>query len=122
MDLQTTLKLLDAGYTKEEINQMSTSVLSPEKPATSPEPEKKQEPENKPAESAPELFKVKAEPKQETTGADTNKIIADLTKQVADLAGVVKSIQDNNVKAAQQSAPAKETAQTVLESFFGKPN
>ena len=112
MDLQTTIKLIDAGYTKEEIEKMNpVSGLSPENPAASPEPEK--EPEPKPAEP---------EPKQETTGADTNKIIADLTKQVADLAGVVKSIQDNNVKAAQQSAPAKDTAQTVLESFFGKPN
>ena len=105
MDLQTTLKLLDAGYTKEEINQMSTttSVISPE-PAKAPEPT-----------PAPE-------PKQETKAADTNKIIADLTKQVTDLAGVVKSIQDSNAKAAQQNPPAKDTAQTVLESFFGKPN
>jgi hypothetical protein len=110
MDLQTTLKLLDAGYTKEEIEKMiPVTGLSPEKPVETPEPEKEPEP-------------TPAEPKQETTGADTNKIIADLTKQVADLAGVVKSIQDNNVKAAQQSAPAKDTAQTVLESFFGKPN
>ena len=112
MDLQTTLKLLDAGYTKEEIEKMNpVSGLSPEKPTASPEPEKV--PENKPAEPGP---------KQETAGADTNKIIADLTKQVADLAGVVKSIQDNNAKAAQQSTPAKDTAQTVIESFFGKPN
>ncbi len=121
MDLQTTLKLIDAGYTKEEINAMDSSlVVSPVKPEASPEPEK--EPENIPAEHVPELFKVKAEQKQETNGTDTNKIIADLTKQVADLAGVVKSIQDNNVKTAQQNAPAKDTAQTVLESFFGKPN
>lgn len=111
MDLQTTLKLLDAGYTKEEINQMSTpiSVLSPE-PAPDPEPTPAPDPTPAP------------EPKQETKAADTNKIIADLTKQVADLAGVVKSIQDNNAKAAQQNPPAKDTAQTVLESFFGKPN
>ncbi len=114
MDLQTTLKLLDAGYTKEEINQMSTHVIdSPEKPATPPEPEKKQEPENKPAEP---------EKDQKETGADTNKIIADLTKQVADLAGVVKTIQDKNAKAAEQKPPANDTAQSVLESFFGKPN
>ncbi len=113
MDLETTLKLLDAGYTKEEINQMSTHIESPEKPAASPEPEKKQEPENKPAEP---------ERGQKETGADTSKIIADLTKQVAELAGVVKSIQDINVKTAQQNVPVKDTAQTVLESFFGKPN
>ncbi len=114
MDLQTTLKLLDAGYTKEEIDKMNpVTTSSPQKPATSPEPEKKQEPENKPAET---------EKDQKGTGADTSKIIADLTKQVADLAGVVKSIQDNNAKAAQQNPPAKDTAQTVLESFFGKPN
>jgi hypothetical protein len=113
MDLQTTLKLLDAGYTKEEIEKMNPVTSSPEKPATTPEPEKKQEPEQKPAEP---------EKDQRETNADTNKIIADLTKQVADLAGVVKSIQDSNAKTAQQNAPAKETAQTVLESFFGKPN
>lgn len=114
MDLQTTIKLIDAGYTKEEIEKMnSVASSSPEKPAESREPEKKQEPENKPAEP---------EKEHKETTADTNKIIADLTKQVADLAGVVKSIQDNNVKVAQQSAPAKETAQTVLESFFGKTN
>lgn len=114
MDLQTTLKLLDAGYTKEEITKMSTptSVISPE-PAADPEPPKA--PETAPAPTT-------QEPKQETQAADTNKIIADLTKQVADLAGVVKSIQDNNVKTAQQNVPAKDTAQTVLESFFGKPN
>jgi len=114
MDLQTTLKLLDAGYTKEEINQMSTQITdSPEKPKTTPEPEKKQEPEQKPAEP---------EKDQKETNADTNKIIADLTKQVADLAGIVKSIQDSNAKTVQQNPPAKETAQTVLESFFGKPS
>lgn len=114
MDLQTTLKLLDAGYTKEEINQMSTHVSdSPEKPVTTPEPEQKQEPEKKPAEP---------EKAQKETETDTNKIITDLTKQVADLAGVVKSIQDSNAKTAKQDPPAKDTAQTVLESFFGKPN
>ena len=114
MDLQTTIKLLDAGYTKEEIEKMNpVTSSSPVEPVKTPEPEKKQEPENKPAEP---------ENKPVTNGADTNKIIADLTKQVADLAGVVKSIQDNNVKAAQQSAPENNTAQTVLESFFGKPN
>lgn len=117
MDLQTTLKLLDAGYTKEEINKMNPVTSSPEQPATTPD--------NKPAEteqpaSTPE--NKPAEKDQKETVTDTNKIIADLTKQVADLAGVVKSIQDNNVKTAQQNAPAKETAQTVLESFFGKPN
>ena len=111
MDLQTTLKLLDAGFTKEEITKMSTptSVLSPE-PAKAPEPTPAPDPTPAP------------EPKQETQAADTNKIISDLTKQVADLAGVVKSIQDSNAKTAQQNPPAKDTAQTVLESFFGKPN
>jgi hypothetical protein len=117
MDLQTTLKLLDAGYTKEEINQMSTptSVISPE-PAAHPEPSPA--PETAPAPTAP----APTAPEPQRVDPDTNKIIADLTKQVSDLAGVVKAIQDKNVKAAQQNAPVKETAQTVLESFFGKPN
>ena len=45
MDLQTTLKLLDAGYTKEEIDKMnSVTSLSPVKPVTPPEPEKEPEP------------------------------------------------------------------------------
>jgi small-conductance mechanosensitive channel len=113
MDLQTTIKLLDAGYTKEEIEKMNPVTSSPIQPAKTPEPEKKQEPEQKPAEP---------EKGQKETNADTNKIIADLTKQVADLAGVVKSIQDTNAKTVKQDVPAKETAQTVLESFFGKPN
>jgi hypothetical protein len=110
MDLQTTLKLLDAGYTKEEIAAMSPVIDSPE-PAAAPEPS-----------PAPETAPAPTTPEPQRVDPDTNKIISDLTKQVSDLAGIVKAIQDNNVKAAQQSAPAKETAQTVLESFFGKPN
>ena len=113
MDLQTTLKLLDAGYTKEENNQMSTHVIdSPKTPAITPEPKKDPEPTQAP--TTPGQTPA-------PTNAETNKIISDLTKQVADLAGVVKGMQDANAKEAQQSTPAKDTAQSVLESFFGKP-
>lgn len=113
MDLQTTLKLLDAGYTKEEINLMTSAQVSSPEPAADPEPAKA--PEAAPASTTQEL-------KQETPVTDTNKIITDLTKQVSDLAGVVKAMQETNAKNAQQPATSKDTAQTVLESFFGKPN
>ena len=115
MDLQTTLKLLDAGYTKDEIAAMSPVIDSPE-PAKDPEPSPAPDPSPAPTTPAPTT------PEPQRVDPDTNKIISDLTKQVSDLAGVVKSIQDSNAKTAQQNPPAKDTAQTVLESFFGKPN
>lgn len=53
MNLDQIFKLLDAGYTKEEIQQLSQPAPEPEKkedpaPEQAPEPEKKAEPEKKP--------------------------------------------------------------------------
>ena len=107
MDFETMLKLVNAGFTKDDIMKLSepTKPTEPTTPAKPTEPTKPAEPTEptKPAEPT--------EP--------TNDVMAQLTAQVTDLAKIVKDMQDNNIKSAKMDTPKETTALDAVKSFFG---
>ena len=103
MDFESMLKLVNAGFTKDEILKMTQPTPTPEpQPTPTPEPQPTPTPE----------------PKATQTGNE-NEIISQLTAQVTDLAKIVKDIQSNNVKNAKIDAPKETNALDAVKSFFG---
>ena len=104
MKAEMVLKLLEAGYTKTDIDLMEET-----KPA---EPEKKPaEPEKKPAE--PE--KKPAEPE-----TNTNEQIDNLIQIVSKLQNTVDAMQKTNAEKAESQKPEKLNTRQVLTDFFGE--
>ena len=97
MKAEMVLKLLEAGYTKTDIDLMEET-----KPA---EPEKKPaEPEKKPAE--PET--------------NTNEQIDNLIQIVSKLQNTVDAMQKTNAEKAESQKPEKLNTRQVLTDFFGE--
>lgn len=103
MTTQEIFKLLDAGYTKDEISALEAQ---PE-PKPQPDPEPKQQPE--------------PEPKPESWAA-VEKTIADMIKPMQEnLDKTLKAIQAANVKGAVGGKTESVTVESVVADFFGKP-
>lgn len=90
-------KLLDAGFTKDEIIQLARDepITKPEpekKPEVNPEPENKPEPETNPEPEVKPEPETKAEPVQNN---ETEKRLTSIEKNISDL---VKAIQLQNLK------------------------
>ena len=105
MDVETITKLLDAGYTKEEI-----SALDNPKPEGKPEEPK---PDDKPKDTNEDQDKPK-----ENEAPEVNEAIAALTKTVEGLTATVKAMQDANVKAATGGKPDGNKVTDVMKSFI----
>ena len=92
MDFETMMKLVNAGFTKEDIMKLSvpTTPATPDTPATPTTPD-----------------------------TPANDVMAQLTAQVTDLAKIVKDMQDNNIKNAKIDSPKETNALDVVKSFFG---
>lgn len=105
MDVETITKLLDAGYTKDEITALEN-----------PKPEGKPE-EPKPEGSAPDQNKDQDKPKENGAG-EVNEAIAALTKTVEGLTATVKAMQDANVKGATGGKPDGNKVTDVMKSFI----
>jgi hypothetical protein len=105
VDVETITKLLDAGYTKEEI-----SALDNPKPEGKPEEPK---PDDKPKDTNEDQDK----PKENET-SEVNEAIAALTKTVEGLTATVKAMQDANVKGATGGKPDGNKVTDVMKSFI----
>ena len=105
MDIETITKLLDAGYTKEEI-----SALENPKPEGKPE-------EPKPEGGAPDKHEDQDKPKENEAG-EVNEAIAALTKTVEGLTATVKAMQDANVKGATGGKPDENKVTDIMKSFI----
>lgn len=105
MDIETITKLLDAGYTKEEI-----SALDNPKPEGKPEEPK---PDDKPKDANEDQDKPK-----ENEAPEVNEAIAALTKTVEGLTATVKAMQDANVKGATGGKPDGNKVTDVMKSFI----
>ena len=109
MKAEMILKLLDAGYSKTDIDLMEE--LQPVQPViTEPAPEEPAQPEA-PAEPAP------AEPEDNTR---VNETLTQLLSVVGNLQKTVDAMQKNNAKNAESAAPEKLTTENALRSFFGE--
>ena len=98
MELNTILKLLDAGYTKAEIEAM-TAPAAEVTPAPAEEPVK-------PAETPAE------EPAPEMTSADI------LNNLLAEVKGLKAQIQANNIKSDSMGSKPEVTAESILASLI----
>lgn len=105
MNIETITKLIDAGYTKAEIEKLDAAGTA--EPETG-EPETGEPETGKPdgvADSAAE------------TGVNTDAAVKALTDTVNALKETVAAMQANNVKGATGGKPEKSTIDEVLKSF-----
>ena len=98
MNIETIIKLLDAGYTKDEIMKMNSG-------SQDPEPEKK-EPEKKEPE--------KQEPEKTEKNDDMLKLL------VSKFEELTSAIQDSNIKSSNNKMP-EQTAPEELLANIVKP-
>ena len=98
MNIETSIKLLDAGYTKDEIMKMNSG-------SQDPEPEKK-EPEKKEPE--------KQEPEKTEKNDDMLKLL------VSKFEELTSAIQDSNIKSSNNKTP-EQTAPEELLANIVKP-
>lgn len=107
MKAEMVLKLLEAGYTKTDIELMEET-----KPAEPKAPEAPAEPE------APEAPEAPAEP--EAPEANTTEQINNLIQIVSKLQNTVDAMQKTNAEKAESPKPEKLSTRQVLTDFFGE--
>ena len=105
MTTDVMLKLIEAGYTKEDIDRMEEAQPAPADPAPMPEDPA---PDPEPADPAP------AEPERMTE--TINEIMQIITK----MQNTLDAMQKKNVKEAEGGLPEKMTADQVIKDFFGE--
>ena len=94
MELNTILTLINAGYTKAEIDSMTGAEQGAEQGA--------------------------GQQTEQGAGQQTeNENIAELTKQIMALSEVVKGLQTQNAKRAESAPPEKMGAEGAIKGFFG---
>lgn len=104
MNFEQLIKLLDAGFTKEDIMKLSTvsTEISTDKPSEDPEPA---EPATPAEPTAP------ADPAE----SGTMKMINALTAQVKDLTAAV---QKQNIRSATGASEDPETIDDIIAGMF----
>ena len=100
MNIETIIKLLDAGYTKDEIMNMNSVSQDPEPEKTEPE---KQEPEK----SEPE----KQEPEKTEKNDDMLKLL------VSKFEELTSAIQDSNIKSSNNKTPERTAPEELLANI-----
>ena len=116
MKLDEIITLLNAGYTKDEIQ----ALEMPENKPSAEEPEDPKDPPAAPADPDPEEPAAPAAPPAApvlngTDNAEVTKYIAQLTAQVSSL---TKQIQNSNLLNAQQPAQQKNSAEDILANLI----
>lgn len=112
MDNETILKLVNAGYTKEEIAAMSESNAGDNAGAGN-EPAQTNEEGNAGAENEGKINDV-------GQFAGVNAAIENLTNTVNTLQATVKELQSANIKGAQTKTPAGDAIKAAMDSFIEK--
>lgn len=106
MTYEETIKLIDAGYTKEEINAFESEQSGAAK--TEDEPKKK-------STDNPE---TKTETKVTDENATiNNEVFKDLVNSVKELKDTVKAIQDNAAKSAKVETPTDSSIENLIADF-----
>ena len=108
MKTEMVLKLLEAGYTKEEINLMEEVEKKPETAPVAEQPAKETK-----------------EPVQDTDSAeapetDTNLQINELIDRVLKLQATVDAMQKTNAEKAETKTEGRKTADSVIKDFFAE--
>ena len=106
MELNTILTLINAGYTKAEIDSMTGAEQTNEQGAG-------QQTEQGAGQQTEQGAEQGAEKTKETEN------ISELTKQIMALSEVVKGLQTQNAKRAESAPPEKMGAEGAIKGFFG---
>ena len=106
MELNTILTLINAGYTKAEIDSMTGAEQGAEQ-------QTEQGAEQQTEQGAGQQNGQSAEQQTE------NENISELTKQIMALSEVVKGLQTQNAKRAESVPPEKMGAEGAIKGFFG---
>ena len=105
MELNTILTLINAGYTKAEIDAMTDGQQT--------EQGAEQGAGQQTEQGAGQQTEQGAEKTKETEN------ISELTKQIMALSEVVKGLQTQNAKRAESAPPEKMGAEGAIKGFFG---
>ena len=109
MDIETITKLVNAGYTKAEIDAM----------AGEPESAGAGETAGADIESAgKEPSNAGAENESEIKGDEISDVVKSLTESVKGLEATVKAMQEKNAGTASTEKPDKNTVDDVMKSFI----
>ena len=103
MNGEEVLKLIEAGFTAEEVRKMQTETAEP--PANASEPQTAE---------VHETSDVKPEDKAKDINTD---FMDSITKAVSELTDKVKAIQEHNVQTTTQEAKKDLSAEDVIKSF-----
>lgn len=103
MDSEQIFKLIDAGFTAEEIRKMEAPKEEPKSAPGSEETGPKEQGQADP-------------PHESAVGSD---VLAELSKTVSELANTVKDMQANNINNANGGKkPIKDAVQETIDSFI----
>lgn len=108
MKTEVLLKLIEAGYNKDEIALMEEVEA---KPTPSAELETPAEAEQAAGDAAPE---TEADPSERMT-----ETISDIMKIITKMQKTLDWMQQKNAKNAESEPPARLTADDVVKNFFG---
>ena len=105
MRVEDTIRLLEAGYTKEEIIKMETqgTEIAGETETTEHEKSKEQS---------------KTDTEHESAVEDNNEIFKELSKSIADLKETVSKMQNDNIKDANGGKPEHKSISENINSFM----
>ena len=91
------MKLIDAGFTKDEIMKMIQPEVKTEEQDMAPEPEKASEPEKAP---------------------ENNSLSAGLTDLLSEMHTTLKSIQNANIQGSRMPEESREKPEDILASLI----
>jgi len=105
MTYEETIKLIDAGYTKEEIKAFESEQGGAAKT------------ENEPKEKNADNTEAKTESKVNEESAMNSEVFKDLLNSVKELKDTVKAIQDNAAKTAKVETGGDPSIEKLIEDF-----
>lgn len=106
MDLKDIINLINAGYTKEEIEKLSKPEPKPE-PQLEPKPEPEPKPEQEP----------KPEPKPEPE-MPFEKLANEMKKMSESVTSLARLIVDSNISGARIDDNKPDTIEKIVDDFF----
>ena len=105
MTYEETIKLIDAGYTKEEIDAFESEQSGAAKTEDEPKAKSADNPE------------TKTETKVTDESAINNEVFKDLVNSVKELKDTVKAMQDNAAKSAKVETPTDSSIENLIADF-----
>lgn len=111
MTTEVLLKLIEAGYTKDDIALMEEVEAKPTESAVTEMPAEAEQAEQAAGEEPP---KTEADPSERMT-----ETINDIMHVIAKMQKTLDGMQQKNAKNAESEQPARLTADDVVKNFFG---